>query len=305
MNTQQSQSGEPSREFSSDSSEALAAGALAAGELSWLAFRFVAGELSGDELAAFEQRLEVDQGAREAVAEMVELTTAVQCVASTDVTYAVESRRDSDSRMAPTPAAPFSAASMPAAPAPTVSSPTVSSPNVATLAAPPSSPLAAARWWSPAMWMSAGAAVCLLAITARQVDWSWVGSGWIGGGSSSSEVAMDDSGDSAAPRQLALVWSQTRQETSELTGVAQQDADGDVDSSETEADDMNSSSDDMLGDLATESGSSGVGEPVSEDGVGARRMPSWMMAAVSVESGAAKPAPKPQVSAAPQSPQGL
>ena len=155
------------------------------------------------------------------------------------------------------------------------------------------------------MWMSAGAAVCLLAITALQVDWNWVGNGLIGGGSSSSEVTMDDSGDSAVPRQLALVWSQTRQEASELAGVGQQGTDSDADSSETEADDMSSSTDDMLNDLATELGSSSSGDPSSEDGVGARRMPSWMMAAVSVESSETKPAPKPQTPAAPQSPQGL
>ena len=275
MNSQRSQSGEPSREFSSD-----LAGGLSPDDLSWLSFRYVAGELSGDELAAFEQRLEVDQAAREAVAEMVELTTAVQCVASTDVTNAVESRRDSEPRMATTPIT-----------------------SAATLSVTPSPPIAAGRWWSPAMWMSAGAAVCLLALTALQVDWNWVGAGLSGGGSGSSEVAMDDSGDSAAPRQLALVWSQTRQETSELTGVAQQDSD--ADSSETEADDMSSSTDDMLNDLATELSSSNAGEPSGEDGVGTRRMPSWMMAAVSVESSETKPAPKPQTPAAPQSPQGL
>ena len=46
-------------------------------DLPWLAFRYVAGELAGDEAAAFERRLDTDQGAREAVAEVVELSGAV------------------------------------------------------------------------------------------------------------------------------------------------------------------------------------------------------------------------------------
>jgi hypothetical protein len=46
-------------------------------ELQWLAFRYVAGELSGDEAAQFEDRLDQDQQAREAVAAAVELTEAV------------------------------------------------------------------------------------------------------------------------------------------------------------------------------------------------------------------------------------
>ena len=46
-------------------------------ELQWLAFRYVAGELSGDEAAQFEDRLDHDQQAREAVAGAVELTQAV------------------------------------------------------------------------------------------------------------------------------------------------------------------------------------------------------------------------------------
>lgn len=45
-------------------------------ELSWLALNYVCGELSADEAATFEQRLEHDQVAREAVAEAVELAGA-------------------------------------------------------------------------------------------------------------------------------------------------------------------------------------------------------------------------------------
>jgi hypothetical protein len=46
-------------------------------ELAWLAFRFIAGEMTADESRAFEARLADDQAAREAVAEAVELFHAV------------------------------------------------------------------------------------------------------------------------------------------------------------------------------------------------------------------------------------
>lgn len=46
-------------------------------DLAWLAFRYVAGELDPDELADFEDRLDRDQPAREAVAEAVALAAGV------------------------------------------------------------------------------------------------------------------------------------------------------------------------------------------------------------------------------------
>lgn len=46
-------------------------------DLDWLAFCYIADELSPDEAAAFEERLADDQQAREAVARAVELTRAV------------------------------------------------------------------------------------------------------------------------------------------------------------------------------------------------------------------------------------
>ena len=46
-------------------------------ELGWTALRYVCGELDADESAAFEQRLDHDQAAREAVAQAVELAGAV------------------------------------------------------------------------------------------------------------------------------------------------------------------------------------------------------------------------------------
>jgi hypothetical protein len=46
-------------------------------ELNWLAFRYVAGELTGAELRVFESQLEDDQLAREAVAKAYELTCCI------------------------------------------------------------------------------------------------------------------------------------------------------------------------------------------------------------------------------------
>ncbi len=46
-------------------------------ELDWLAFRYIAGELTRAESEAFEQRLADDQTAREAVARAVMLTSAI------------------------------------------------------------------------------------------------------------------------------------------------------------------------------------------------------------------------------------
>ena len=51
-------------------------------ELNWLAFRYVAGEMSADECAEFETRLADDQAAREAVASAVELTQTMACAAN-------------------------------------------------------------------------------------------------------------------------------------------------------------------------------------------------------------------------------
>lgn len=53
---------------------------LDAGDLAWLAFRYVADEMAGDELVSFEQLLLNDQRAREEVAKAVELTQAIATV---------------------------------------------------------------------------------------------------------------------------------------------------------------------------------------------------------------------------------
>ena len=47
-------------------------------ELFWLAFRYCMGEMSPDEALDFEERLDFDQEAREAVAEAVELGAATE-----------------------------------------------------------------------------------------------------------------------------------------------------------------------------------------------------------------------------------
>src|SRR5215210_2724211 len=65
-------------------------------DLPWLASRYVAGELAGDEAAAFERRLDADQGAREAVAEAVELTGAVALLASDVLAFGPGGRRRRD-----------------------------------------------------------------------------------------------------------------------------------------------------------------------------------------------------------------
>src|SRR5687767_2601083 len=51
-------------------------------ELLWLAFRYVSDELSAEEVEQFEERLAVDQAAREAVAEAVLMCEAVSAGAA-------------------------------------------------------------------------------------------------------------------------------------------------------------------------------------------------------------------------------
>lgn len=51
----------------------------------WLAFRYIAGELSAEDVAAFEMELETSQPAREAVARAVELSQAVAIAESQQV----------------------------------------------------------------------------------------------------------------------------------------------------------------------------------------------------------------------------
>lgn len=69
-------------------SEPLMAGEFA-NDLDWIAFCYVADELSGDQLAQFEARLETDQAARDAVAEAMKISMAVYESGSSTVTPSV------------------------------------------------------------------------------------------------------------------------------------------------------------------------------------------------------------------------
>ena len=51
----------------------------------WLAFRYIAGELTGDEAAAFEAEFETSQLAREAVAQAIDLSQAIAMAESHEV----------------------------------------------------------------------------------------------------------------------------------------------------------------------------------------------------------------------------
>src|SRR5262245_16159830 len=64
-------------------------------ELAWLAFRFIAGEMTADETTAFELRLADDQAAREAVAAAVELFHAVCAAEAAEPVVAVAAKERS------------------------------------------------------------------------------------------------------------------------------------------------------------------------------------------------------------------
>lgn len=55
------------------------------GDREWLAFRYIAGELDDEQVAAFESELETSQVAREAVARAVELSQAIALAQSHEV----------------------------------------------------------------------------------------------------------------------------------------------------------------------------------------------------------------------------
>jgi hypothetical protein len=67
-------------------------------ELDWLAFRYVAGEMTADEEERFEERLARDQLAREAVDHAVELNEAIRLVASESAPVIASRVRHSGSR---------------------------------------------------------------------------------------------------------------------------------------------------------------------------------------------------------------
>lgn len=72
-----------------------------ADQLFWQAWRYAADELSGAERAAFEDRLACDQGAREALAQAVEMDVAVVAVEQTRGVVALPDRSVSESASSP------------------------------------------------------------------------------------------------------------------------------------------------------------------------------------------------------------
>ncbi|MBI1902044.1 MAG: hypothetical protein HYS13_13155 [Planctomycetia bacterium] len=71
-------------------------------ELLFLAYRYLAGELSPDECAAFEGRLAVDQAARESLAQASQLAESVHLACEADVVSPAFAGSAADDRRAPT-----------------------------------------------------------------------------------------------------------------------------------------------------------------------------------------------------------
>ncbi len=106
-------------------------------ELDWLAFQYIAGELTAEETVGFEDRLAVDQEAREAVARAVELAEVA--------TFAEDRPVELVTIKAPGAARPGAAR------------PGAARPGVV-----------AAVWTRRLAWMACGAAACLLLIVFVQ-----------------------------------------------------------------------------------------------------------------------------------------
>lgn len=68
-------------------------------DLDWLAFRYVAGELAGDEAARFEEWLATDQAPREAVARAVEIAQAVIVLEPESTRSSRNKRRETTARL--------------------------------------------------------------------------------------------------------------------------------------------------------------------------------------------------------------
>jgi hypothetical protein len=62
-------------------------------DTAWLAYRYVSGELDGAELTRFEERLSIDQSARETVAEVVDLCAAIGALPRSTFSPAASSLR--------------------------------------------------------------------------------------------------------------------------------------------------------------------------------------------------------------------
>ena len=242
-------------------SRSIASGSMndsisAAESLDFLAFRYVVGELTAAETTAFEELLEADQAAREAVAAAVEITAAIHAAgiepviagASVSVGGAASARpHGSDSLL--------SAANPHGTASPHDTANPHGTANLRGI-------VPRRRWRVIGSWLVGGSLACL-GMVALVDHWAAQRLRDAGG-----ELASGSSGDAASdsvPGQLARLWSETRP-------LAVGDLTGDSD----DPTDM-----DGVGGLFAAGTGAGDG-PI--DAVA--DAPSWMIAAVAAKSGA-------------------
>jgi hypothetical protein len=224
----------------------------AAESLDFLAFRYVVGELTAAETTAFEELLEADQAAREAVAAAVEITAAIQAAGMQPVVAGA-----SDSAGGAASACPHGSVSLLG---------TASLRDTANLR--DTVPLR--RWRVIGLWLVGGSLACL-GMVALVDHWAAQRLRDAGG-----DLASGSSGDAASdsvPGQLARLWSETRP-------LVVGDLAGDSD----DPTDM-----DGVGGLFAAGTGAGEG-PTDAAGDGpidaVADAPSWMIAAVAAKSGA-------------------
>jgi len=196
-------------------------------DLDWLAFCYIADELSRDEADAFETRLAHDQEAREAVARAVELTRAVAAAGA-------------ERRKRPEPAS--------------------RAPGV---------------WRRMGLagrlaWAAAAAAACLAAVLAYQ---HYRGSTPIAGPSQEVPGEGEIESPGSRPRELAVLWSRTREELAALQ----------LDGWATDLPEQDEVSDEPP--LLPPEDQVADDDRLDEDLLAANVPPSWMLAAVRAGSG--------------------
>jgi len=222
----------------------------AAESLDFLAFRYVVGELTAAETTAFEELLDADQAAREAVAAAVEITAAIQAagiqpvVAGASVSVGGAASASPHGTFGPQD--------------------TASTPSTATLGSTANLRGTTRRrpWRVIVSWLVGGSLACL-GMVALVDHWAAQRLRDAGG-----DLASGSSGDAASdsvPGQLARLWSETRPlAVGNLTG----DSDDPTDT-------------DGVGGLFA-AGTGAVDGPI--DAVA--DAPSWMIAAVAAKLGA-------------------
>lgn len=244
-------------------SRSIASGSMndsisAAESLDFLAFRYVVGELTAAETTAFEELLEADQAAREAVAAAVEITAAIHAAgiepviagASVSVGGAASARPHGSVSLLGT-ASPHDTAN----PHGTASLHGI---------------VPRRRWRVIGSWLVGGSLACL-GMVALVDHWAAQRLRDAGG-----ELASGSSGDAASdsvPGQLARLWSETRPlAVGDLTGDSDDPTDmdgvGGLFAAGTGA-----------GDGPTDAAGDGPIDAVAD-------APSWMIAAVAAKSGA-------------------